>query len=59
MNEADTYVDLEEVLDFFTNRGRPYKVEVQVKMENLRTQLEGITFGKGESLESTSDDEQF
>ena len=34
-NEADVYIDIEEVLDFFTNRGRPNIVEHLVYVANL------------------------
>lgn len=33
--EGDQYLDLEEVLDFLTNRGRPKLVEYRVYIENL------------------------
>jgi hypothetical protein len=32
-------MDLEEVLDFLTNRGRPKLVEYRVYMENLERQI--------------------
>ena len=35
LNEADTYVDIEEILEFFTNRGRPRLIEYQVYIANL------------------------
>ena len=37
--EGDTYMDIEEVLDFLTNRGRPKAVEYQVYIRNLERQL--------------------
>ena len=39
MNEADEYVDIEDILDFFTNRGRPRIVEYKVYLANLERQL--------------------
>ena len=35
LNEADPYVDIEEILEFFTNRGRPRLIEYQVYIANL------------------------
>lgn len=37
--EGDEYLDLEEVLDFLTNRGRPKLVEHRVYLQNLERQL--------------------
>ena len=39
MNEADEYIDIEDILDFFTNRGRPRIVEYKVYLANLERQL--------------------
>lgn len=33
--EGDEYLDIEEVLDFLTNRGRPKVIEYQVYLQNL------------------------
>ena len=38
-SEGETYLDIEEILDFMTNRGRPKLVEYKVYMENLYRQL--------------------
>lgn len=37
--EAETYLDIEELLDFLTNRGRPKVVEHQIYLQNLHRQL--------------------
>ena len=39
MSEADEYIDIEDILDFFTNRGRPRLVEYKVYLANLERQL--------------------
>ena len=65
--EGDTYMDIEEVLDFLTNRGRPKVVEYQVYIRNLERQLRLLDeeearrqekYG-GDGMESTSSDEEF
>jgi len=33
--EGDPYLDIEEVLDFLTNRGRPIVVEYRIYLANL------------------------
>lgn len=35
LKEADEYIDIEDILDFFTNRGRPRIVEYKVYLANL------------------------
>lgn len=41
-SEGEEYLDLEEILDFLTNRGRPKLVEYRVYIENLERQLKII-----------------
>ena len=38
-SEGEKYLDIEEILDFMTNRGRPKLVEFKVYMDNLYRQL--------------------
>lgn len=38
-NEADEYIDIEEVLEFFTNRGRPRIIQFKVYQANLERQI--------------------
>jgi hypothetical protein len=35
-------VDIEEVVEFFTNRGRPRKIEYQIYLANLAAQIARI-----------------
>ena len=37
--EGEAYLDIEEILDFMTNRGRPKAVEYRVYIENLQRQI--------------------
>ena len=39
LNEADEYIDIEDIMDFFTNRGRPRVIEYKVYLANLERQL--------------------
>lgn len=62
--EGETYLDIEEVLDFLTNRGRPRLVEYKVYIENLERQLKIIEQEEaekklkyGEDYDTTSSDE--
>lgn len=62
--EGETYLDIEEVLDFLTNRGRPKLVEYKVYIENLERQLKIIEQEEaekklkyGEDYDTTSSDE--
>ena len=38
-NEADPYIDIEEIMDFFSNRGRPRVTEYHVYLLNLEKML--------------------
>ena len=67
MSEADEYIDIEDILDFFTNRGRPRLVEYKVYLANLERQLaileeqerqKQLKIDAGEEP-STSSDEEF
>ena len=35
----DEYIDIEDIMDFFTNRGRPRVIEYKVYLANLERQL--------------------
>jgi hypothetical protein len=42
LEEGDTYIDIEEVMDFFSNRGRPQVIEYHVYLANLERQLAAL-----------------
>jgi hypothetical protein len=37
--EAEEYCDLEEIIEFFTNRGRPRSVEYAIYLKQLEIQM--------------------
>ena len=67
LNEADEYIDIEDIMDFFTNRGRPRVIEYKVYLANLERQLAIIEEEERRKLQkleegeepSTSSDEEF
>ena len=63
-SEGEEYLDLEEILDFLTNRGRPKLVQYRVYIQNLQRQLKIIEDEQakkrekyGDDFESSSDEE--
>ena len=42
--EADEYLDIDEIIDFFTNRGRPYLVHDKIKAKNTELQMLKIEY---------------